>query len=456
MYRKQDLQYLQDIFDRDSNDIAIVYGKSRGVLSELISDLIRDKNCLYYCASSVIEKTQIELFSGEVHEQTKSVIFSSTDYNRLLGSYLTEASDDKKLVVFDNFRFLIKENPTLINFLSQLLFSQSKSGSVMVVLADSDVSWVENDMVKIIGRKSSEISGIVKLNDFTPTDMGKAFPQMPLSEVVGIYAVIGGMSGMYNSLSSESTQKDVILDLLSKWSGYDHDPDAFLPRQVREPSVYNSILTYIASNTNKLNDLHKAMDIDRAKLSVYLRNLIEADILKKAVSAKVGDGKNTVKGMYLICDRLTLFYYRYVFPRLSSLHLLGPERFYRRYIEKTLPEFMEEAYPLFCMEQVKWAASEGMLSFKVSSIEDYYDKDGAIDFVIIAAGGAVIACSCRYRPPHMSYKAYEDIKKSVRKNKIECDNYWLFSVHGFDQKLSMSSAVSYGLKLIEGLDQRLR
>ena len=135
---------------------------------------------------------------------------------------------------------------------------------------------------------------------------------------------------------------------------------------------------------------------------------------------------------------------------------MGPERFYRKYIEHEIMDYMEEYYPVFAMEQVKWLRDHNLLNFRVAAIEEYHDRNRSIDFVIIAAGGSVIACSCRYGPPHMSYRAYEEVKAAVRKNKIPCDNIWLFSASGFDQKLSMFGSVTPGVKLIDGQDQRLR
>ena len=107
------------------------------------------------------------------------------------------------------------------------------------------------------------------------------------------------------------------------------------------------------------------------------------------------------------------------------------------------------------MEHVRWLQQHDLLNFKVSSIERYYDKRGAIDFVVIAAGGSAVACKCRYASPHMSYRAYEDVRSAIRRNKINSDNIWLFSASGFDQKLSMFGSVTPGIRLIECTDQRL-
>ncbi len=456
MYRKQDLKFLQDIFDRSSNDIAILYGKRDNGLDGLVTDLCKDKESLYYVASEVSDKLQKELFAGELHEQTRSPIFPEDDYEKLIDSYINNGSGKKKLIVFDDFQHLINTNPTFINFLSNLLFEKIAPGNAMFLLVCDDVNWTERDMVRLIGRKSSEISGVLKLGGYTPTQFREEFPDIPLREIIGIYSVIGGKSSFYDLIGSKTTLHDLLLDILAIWTEPQSDRNMFLPRQVREPLLYNTILACIAKGINKLGDIHEATGVDRAKLSVYIKTLIDNDLIAKAVSAKVGNDANTKKGMYIFKDRLALFYYRFVFPNVSSLRLLGPDRFYKKFVERGINAFIDEYYPAFCMEQIRWLRDNGRLNFKVAQIEEYYDKSGAIDFVIVAVGGSVIACSCTYQAPHMSFKQYEDVKTAVRRNRIPCDNIWLFSAGGFDQKLTMTGTVTPGVNLIEGTEQRLR
>ena len=271
--------------------------------------------------------------------------------------------------------------------------------------------------------------------------------------MIGIYSFVGGRSGRYNGITNESTLKDVIISYLGMWDIH-RDPDHYLPRGIREPSLYNTILVHLSSGAGKLSRLHELTGVDRAKLAVYLKTLGEHGIVEKIDSEPVGD--DTVKGSYRIREGIVRFYYRFVFRRASSLFMNGPDRFYKKYIEHEIYTFIDEFYPFFCMEHINWLKNESRLNFKVASVGEYHDKDGAIDFVIVAAGGSVIACACQYSTGLMSFKRYEEVKASVRKNHMNCDNIWLFSAGGFDQKLTMTESVSIGLKLIEGHDQRLR
>ena len=444
MIREQDLQYLQDIFERTSNDIAVLYGRRQVGLFQTLLSFIKDKEYLYYHAGAVTDITQKILFAGELHEQTRTPIVPTDDYEKLLDSFISGHTKGKTVIVLDDFHLIIRENPTFINFIAGFISEKCEKDSVMFLLVSDDIRWVEKDMIRLIGRKSSEISGVIKLNGFSPAEFVLRFPGMPLQNVIGIYSYIGEKCTYYDGLTERTTLRDVIIQHLERYSDDSFDTNCYLPEEIREPQLYNTILVHIAEGDGKLGDLHDLTGADRAKLSVYIKALIENDMVEKAGTA-----------FYRIKDRYIRFYYRFVFPHISSLYILGSERFYRKFIEHALPGFLEETYPLFCMEQIRWLQKENRLNFRVTSIEEYHDRNKAIDFIIIAAGGNIIACACRYELPHMSYKTYESVRASVRKNRLACENIWLFSASGFDQKLSMFGSVTPGVKLIDGEDQRL-
>lgn len=444
MYRRSDLTILQEIFDRSTNDIALLYGERSCGLLEIVNDLMKDKECMYYRACSVSEEAQKEMFYAELFEQTKFPIIPSEDYEKMITSYINDPSGRKKLIILDDFQFIIKEHPSFINFLTYLLFEKCENGRVMYLLVSDDIRWIERDMVKIIGKKSSEISRVLKINEYSPMEFRDCFPDMPLSEMVAIYSFIGGKSMYYNGITKDTTLHDLILNQLHKSEQEYYNANLFLPREIREPNLYNTLLYYLAAGRCKLNDLYKLTGMERAKLSVYLKMLMDCGIVEK---------KGT--GSYWIKESMTRFYYRFMFPHLSSLATTGANRFYKKFIENGLSDFIADIYPLFCMEQIKWLKDRGRLNFNVASIEEFYDKYKAIDFTITAVGSNVIACSCSYDLPRMPYTRYEDVKESVKKNRLNCENIWLFSATGFDEKLCELAKEDPSLKLIEGSDQRL-
>lgn len=456
MYRRSDLQFIQDIYGRATNDIAIVYGMRDVGLDEIISDFIKDKECLYYKALPVSDDYQRSLFAAELHEQTKSPIFPSDDYDRLLATFIDSHSEKKKVIVIEDFQFLIKENPTFINFLSNMLFGQIAAGKVMFLFVSDDIKWIESDMIRLIGRKSSEISGVIRIKDFSPSEFADCFPEMAAKNIIKIYSVVGGRSLLYNRITDECDIASVVKLLLNEWSKNDYALGEYLPKDIREPVIYNTLLANIASGSGKLNDIHNSMKMDRAKLAGYIKVLEARDIVEKLEGARVGNPQNIKKGTYRIKDKTVRFYYRFVFPRISSLKILGEDRFYKRFIENELDGFVNDIYPEYCMEHIRWLNEHNRLNFRIESVEEYFDKTGSIDFVIIAKGGNIISCACDYKNPVMDRKRLEMVEDAVRHNGLPCDNIWLFSAGGFSDSLKDAAAEDNGIKLIELSEQVVR
>ena len=97
----------------------------------------------------------------------------------------------------------------------------------------------------------------------------------------------------------------------------------FLLRQeLRETPLYNSIIEAVALGNTKLNDISvKSLVDDTSKTSVYLKNLIELEIVKREFSVNDGtkERANTNRGLYCLTDNFFRFWYAFVFTNYSEL-----------------------------------------------------------------------------------------------------------------------------------------
>lgn len=53
---------------------------------------------------------------------------------------------------------------------------------------------------------------------------------------------------------------------------------------LREAAVYNAIIEAVAFGATKLNKIHQKTQIEKTKLSVYLKNLTELGIIRREFS----------------------------------------------------------------------------------------------------------------------------------------------------------------------------
>ena len=112
-----------------------------------------------------------------------------------------------------------------------------------------------------------------------------------------------------------------------------------LSGELREFGVYSTILYTIARGKQKLNDIHLATGFSRAKISVYLKNLMELDLVEKVYSYGAGPRDDSKKGLYRIINPALEFWYRFLFAEQSALVSETAEAFYEKRIQSQLQPF---------------------------------------------------------------------------------------------------------------------
>ena len=139
--------------------------------------------------------------------------------------------------------------------------------------------------------------------------------------------VISKLNEQIEKSTAEKEQtENIINNILKKECRLHEELALFIAEELREPAVYYTILSALASDCCKLNDIYKHTGFSRAKISVYLKNLLELEFVEKVSS-----------GTYQISNAYVKFYFRFLFPHMSRWNSLSPEDYYRQYIEAYLP-----------------------------------------------------------------------------------------------------------------------
>ena len=301
----------------------------------------------------------------------------------------------------------------------------------MVVLVTSASGWVENTMVGKIGRSAASIHGWMKVREMTLEELSALFPGYSKEDCICNYAVLGGIPAFWMNFSqNQGVGENIIKNILNRESRLFTEMSVYLTEELREPAVYNTILAAMARDCNKLNDIYKHTGFSRAKISVYLKNLMELDLVEKVSSFETGGNAETQKGIYRISNAYVKFYFRYLFPNLSSLQQLSPQEFYLKKIQPSFPFYVDEAYRKICREQV------GRVCHNVG---EWLGKSGNIDVVASDGKDGCLAASCSYARP-MTYEDYEWLLFCMKKAKIRGGEVMLYSEKGFDDRLRSAAA----------------
>ena len=445
--RTQELKQLEDAYRQERNAAVVLYGRYGIGKTELAALFAEDKPVIYYMARELSEQEQSFCFAGELGVETDEEIPSF--YETLKQAVQNEEAEEKTVIIIDEFHFLIKNSDAFKEALLKLLTEEE----CMFLLLSSSVNWVENSMVEDFGATARALHAIIKLKEFSFLELVKRFPEMAVEKAIYANAVLGGVPEYLNYWNEKSSVKENILRLfLRKDSPLLFGAEAFLKKELRELGAYSAILAAMASGKNKLNDIYARTGFSRAKISVYIKNLIELDVVEKVFSFDASENSsfvhaNVQKGLYRIKDNYLRFWYRYVFPNLSAIVLGQGEQVYEGIIAKDFTAYMQECFAEVCGEYVKLLNRYGKLINEYDSWGAWYGKSGLIDVVAGNENGDILAGFCRFDSRMMTIKDVSGYKELLELALLKPQELYLFSKSGFTEELRQR--VAEGIKDLE-------
>ena len=218
--------------------------------------------------------------------------------------------------------------------------------------------------------------------------------------------------------------------------------------ELRETAVYHTILSSIAAGRHKLNDLYRHTGFSRAKISVYLKNLMELELVEKVFSFDTEGKANSQKGIYRISNHFVHFYFRFLYPNRSALALMSADEFYEKNIQFSFKNFAALYFNEICKQRIEKWNQEEKLPIAIDRIGEWVGKSGNIDVVAQDENGKTLAAYCNWEKSVMQYGDYEKLLSSMGKAKLKADTIYLFSIQRFDEKLSLEAKMKKNLKLI--------
>lgn len=445
--RTEELNRLNEYYNGVGNSLIMLYGRSSIGKTELIREFLKDKKAFYYNAALASQLGQTELMA--IHMQRTGLLadyeydaikeLAGNDTRELYVQLLKNTSRinaDTKIVVIEEFQNIVKNSKDFMNVVEELVNGRLYDEKVMVIVTSSSVSWVENSMVSAIGKCALSISTFIKLKELSFVDIVRMFPKHSVLDDMVIYAITGGVPGYLVQISDNMSLRDNIINnilkdgMMLRTAGSD-----YIREELRETSLYNTILYCIANGENKLNELHAHTGFGRDKISVYLKNLIEREIVEKIFSYDYAGKEYTRKGLYRIKSGFTEFWYRYIYPNESQLCLIGAEAFYDQYIADNIYAFAKEAFVKVGTEFIYLLDSMNRLEIKIARSGRWWGKNGDIDIIACDTDGKYVVGKCNWDDDVFTFTMFEELMLNVRQAGIGNDYVYLFSKDSFDDEL---------------------
>ncbi len=307
------------------------------------------------------------------------------------------------------------------------------------ILCGSSMSFMEYQVLgyesPLYGRRTAQF----KIHALTYREMTQFHPELSLQNQALLYGITGGIPHYINKLDIEDDLDEALLENLFTTSSYlFEEPENLLRQELREPAIYNSIISAIAGGASRLNEIATKVRLESGICTKYLKVLLELGILKKETPITEKPGKKTI---YLIDDNFFRFWYRFV-PR--NMSVIGAGRMslvYEQAVKKYYPDYMRLVFEKMCQEYlIRYAKNLPILLSQVGQwwgTDSKSRKEVQIDLVgIPVEENEYLIGSCKYRNEKIGLEELTLIQQYASVfRKTGVFHYYIFSKGGFTAEL---------------------
>ncbi|WP_294428266.1 DUF234 domain-containing protein [uncultured Treponema sp.] len=445
--REEELSFLQEKYESQNGELVIVYGRRRIGKTETISHFCLNKNSVFFTCTQTEDKNQLKNFSQKLLSfnlpQSQYITeFSNWEQAFLAIKDIPHSNQSKNIVIIDEFPYMARENSEIPSILQKLWDTELKNQNLMLILCGSSMSYMEKEILSEKNPLYGRATGIYKMLPMPYSDSAKFFPNWNSRNKIIAHAILGGVPYYLSQFDeTKNLKENICFNILRRGSILYSEPEFLIRQELREPATYNTIIQAIATGKTVFNEIQQATLIEKGKLSVYLKNLIELGIVSREfpVLSTKKEKQNAQRGIYKLRDLFFRFWYRFVFPNYSSIEFGDWENIYDTIVEPQLNEFVSFPFEDICIEWFRIQNKKRNLPFIFTQIGRWWDKNIEIDIIATNEDKSkIISAECKFHnTPVNDFDLGKHLKKDLSnlKKKDNAEIYlWYFSLSGFTKE----------------------
>ncbi len=372
--RERELTALDKLYASGRFEFAVIYGRRRVGKTALINQFIRDKNAIYFMGVESNARQNLENFSRSILEFHTGIETGSSflSFQAAL-EYVFRLSEKERLILaVDEYPYVARSSKSLASTLQLLIDRYKESSKLMLILCGSSMSYMEDHVLAykapLYGRRTAQM----KIVPFDFEETCRYFRHFSAEDKALVYGIVGGtpqyLQQMDDALSVEDNIKNTYLNPASALF---EEPENLLKQEVREPALYNAVITAIATGSTRMSEISGKVGEDTNVCSTYVKNLVSLGIIRK--ETPYGE-KASRKAVYSIEDNLFRFWYRFV-PENNSIIARGAADLAYKRIEPFLPDYMGKVFEEICKQYLWKLLLAGRCPVQFSSLGRWWGND---------------------------------------------------------------------------------
>lgn len=452
--REKELNILNNQFRSDKFEFTVIYGRRRVGKTAIINEFIKDKKAIYFTGVESNAKQNLQNLSQSIlsFEQGMPLESEFPSFQTALDFVFQKSLRERIVLVIDEYPYVAKSSNSLASTLQLLIDRYKDQSKLFLILCGSSMSYMEDHVLAykapLYGRRTAQI----KVQPFEFLEACKYFDNFSDEDKALAYGVVGGTPQYLLQINDKISLKDNIKNIyLNSASFLFEEPTNLLKQEVREPAIYNAIITAVANGASKLSEIATKVGEETSVCSAYLKNLISLEIIKK--ESPYGE-KNSRKTVYSIEDNMFRFWYRFVADSTSIISRGADELAYKK-IEPYLSDYMGAVFEEIAKQYLWSILLRGDCPVNFTDIGRWWGtnpktrKQEEIDIVGFENKTTALFAECKWTNEKVDVGVLDKlIERSNLFNQTE-RYYYLFSKSGFTQGCAEKAKMLGKVKLVE-------
>lgn len=440
--RADELATLENEYNRNDAAFVVIYGRRRVGKTTLINHFCKNKKYIYFLATEENESENRNAFKNLISDKFDNELLANatlSSWNPIFKVIADKSKEERLILVIDEFQYLCKANSSFSSIMQKIWDELLQHNNIMLILCGSLINMMTSQVLNysspLYGRRTAQI----KLKQIDFSYYHEFDKSLSLEDQILQYAVTGGVPKYINLFNKKKNIYSAIKEnILSTGSFLYAEPEFLLQKEVSEIGSYFSILKTIAAGNHKLSKIATSLGVPQSKLTSYLRNLIDLDIVEREVPITEENPEKSKMGLYVIKDNFISFWFKFVYPNKSLIES-GQYKYVEDKIKNNfIDNHVSYVFEDICRQNIWNLLSEG-ISFNRAG-RWWGSKDVEIDIVAYdSLGTDIIFGECKYSKNKKNLNILESLQEKAKSVSWKKDNrneyFAIYSKCGFTDDL---------------------
>lgn len=434
--RKNELSQLNRLYNSNKFEFAVIYGRRRVGKTAIINEFVRDKDAICFTGVETNAKQNLENLSECILEFATGVQ-TDTAFSSFQSAleYVFKLSENKRIILcLDEYPYVARASRSLASTLQMLIDKYKDKSKLFLILCGSSMSYMEDHVLAykapLYGRRTAQL----KVLPFEFCEVCEYFGGMSATDKALAYGIVGGTPQYLLQIDSQLSMEDNIKNIfLNPVSALYEEPNNLLKQEVREPAIYNAVITAVATGASKMSEISTKVGEPTGVCATYIKNLIALGIIKKEVP--FGE-KSTKKTVYSIEDNMFRFWYRFV-PENSSIISRGAVELAYSRIKPYLSDYMGAVFEEICKQYLWKQLLNGDCKINFTDIGRWWGTNPKtrhqeeIDIIGFSDKNTALFGECKWRNESVDLNVLETLLERSNLFNFSNKHFYLFSKSGF-------------------------